>query len=135
MLRVGGAGAIRWLMERDTACAGRRSLANVSIRWRPAIFFVVSLPGLWRGRWPGFATAPSSLGTQQTFVATITSTTNTALYWSVNGISGGNALVGTISPSGVYTSPVDLPASGSVTVQAISAADNSKSAISVSDLC
>jgi hypothetical protein len=45
MFRVGGARAIRWLMERGTACGGRRGLANGFVRWRPAIFFAVSLLG------------------------------------------------------------------------------------------
>jgi hypothetical protein len=145
MFRVGGARAIRWPMERDTACGGRRSLANVSIRWRPAIFFAVSLLGCGGVAGPASPPPPPQgitvsltplsvsmlLGTRQIFVATVTSTTNTAVNWSVNGISGGNAAVGTISTSGVYTSPVDLPASGSLTVQAMSAADNSKRATAV----
>jgi hypothetical protein len=71
------------------------------------------------------------LGTPQAFMAVVTNSTNTAVNWSVNGISGGNAAVGTISTSCVYTSPRDLPATGSVTVQATSAADSSKSASAV----
>src|SRR6266478_9446400 len=43
ILRSGRARAIRWRMEWDTALGGRSSLTSVPIRWRPAIFFAVSL--------------------------------------------------------------------------------------------
>lgn len=68
------------------------------------------------------------LGATQTFVATVSNTINTSVTWSVNGIPGGNATVGTINSNGVYTSPGDLPASTAVTVQATSVADTTKSA-------
>src|SRR6266481_5446808 len=45
ILRSGRARAIRWRMEWDTALGGRSSLTSVPIRWRPAIFFAVSLLG------------------------------------------------------------------------------------------
>src|SRR5204862_411321 len=41
-------------------------------------------------------------GTQQ-FTATVQNTSNTAVTWQVNGVTGGNATVGTISSSGLYT--------------------------------
>src|ERR1700680_2929750 len=129
-------------MERGTAHGGHRSLTKVSFRWCPALLFAASFLGC--GGFvgssptqpppPGVAvslTPPSAsvlLGTPQTFTAVVTNSANTAVNWSVNGIAGGNAAVGTISTSGVYTSPGDLPASGSVIVQATSAADSSKSA-------
>jgi hypothetical protein len=62
------------------------------------------------------------------FAATVTGTWNTAVSWSVNGASGGNAAVGTITSAGVYTAPGDLPASASASVTATSVADPSKSA-------
>jgi hypothetical protein len=74
------------------------------------------------------ASASVLLGEAQTFAAIVSHATNTAVNWSVNGIPGGNARVGTISTSGVYTSPGDLPVPSSVMVQATSAADNSKTA-------
>src|SRR2546430_16794247 len=43
-------------------------------------------------------------GTQQ-FTATVQNTSNTAVTWQVNGVTGGNATVGTISSSGLYTAP------------------------------
>src|SRR5882762_324332 len=129
-------------MEADTAYGGRRSLKSVSIRWRAAIFFAMSLLGCGGAIGPASPPPPPSgvsvavsppsasvlLGEPQVFTATVSNSTNTAVNWNVNGISGGNPAVGTISTSGVYTSPGDLPATGSVTVQATSAADNSKGA-------
>jgi parallel beta-helix repeat protein len=67
------------------------------------------------------------LGNTQQLTATLTGTSNTAATWSVNGISGGNATVGTISSAGLYTAPNDLPNPASVTIQATSQADSSKS--------
>jgi hypothetical protein len=71
------------------------------------------------------------LGTPQDFTAVVTNSTNAGVNWSVNGISGGNAAVGTISPSGGYIAPGDLPAGGLVTVAATSVADSSKSAAAI----
>src|SRR5256885_6437188 len=47
-------------------------------------------------------------GTQQ-FTATVQNTSNTAVTWQVSGVSGGNATVGTISSSGLYTAPAVVP--------------------------
>ena len=124
------------------AYGGRHSLKSVSIRWRLAIFFAMSLLGCGGVAGPASPPPPPSgvivsltpaiasvlLGEPRVFTATVSNSTNTAVNWSVDGIPGGNPAVGTISGSGVYTSPGDLPATGSVTVQATSAADNSKSA-------
>src|SRR5437016_1828186 len=43
-------------------------------------------------------------GTQQ-FTATVQNTSNMAVTWQVNGVTGGNATGGTISSSGLYTAP------------------------------
>ncbi len=65
-------------------------------------------------------------GTYQ-FTATVTGTTNTAVQWAVGGVAGGNASVGTISSSGLYTAAA-CPASSSETITATSAADSSATA-------
>ena len=57
----------------------------------------------------------------QRFIATVSGSTNTAVTWSVNGVTGGNATVGTISSSGLYTAPAAIPSPAAVTVQATSA--------------
>jgi hypothetical protein len=67
------------------------------------------------------------LGNQATFSATVTNTSNTSVSWSVNGVVGGDAAVGSISAGGVYTAPADLPSPASVQITATSQADTSKS--------
>jgi uncharacterized protein (DUF1800 family) len=52
------------------------------------------------------------------FKATITGTTNPSIVWKVNGAAGGNANVGLITTSGVYTAP---PILGSVTAVNVTA--------------
>lgn len=66
-------------------------------------------------------------GTQQ-FTATVQNTNNNAVTWQVNGVTGGNATVGTVSSSGVYTAPAVVPSPATVTVTAVSQADATKSA-------
>src|SRR5258708_7519998 len=77
--------------------------------------------------------APNSgtvlLGNTLTFSATITNTSDTSVFWSINGISGGSPQVGTISADGIYTAPADLPPGNKVQVTATSHADSSKSSI------
>ena len=68
------------------------------------------------------------LGNTQTFAAAVTGTANTAVTWSVHGVPGGNATTGTITPTGAYTAPADLPSPASVQITATSAADPTKSA-------
>ena len=62
------------------------------------------------------AVSPTSVtlapGTVQNFGATVTGSTNTSVAWSVNGIAGGNATVGTITAAGLYTAPAAVPSPG-----------------------
>jgi hypothetical protein len=51
---------------------------------------------------------------------------NTSIIWKVNGIAGGNAIVGTIGQSGLYRAPNSVPAPSTVTVSATAAADQTK---------
>src|SRR5947207_3612510 len=74
------------------------------------------------------ATASVVLGNAQTFAATVTNTADTAVSWNVNGVPGGNPSTGTISATGVYTAPADLPSSVTAQITATSHADSSKSA-------
>lgn len=67
-------------------------------------------------------------GAAQAFAATVTGSTNTAVTWSVNGVNGGNATVGTISSAGLYTAPATVPSPATVTVRATSVASSSASA-------
>lgn len=63
--------------------------------------------------------AAISPGATQQFTATIQGLTNAAVTWSVDGVSGGNSSVGTVSTSGLYTAPNAI---GPHTVTAASAA-------------
>jgi uncharacterized protein (DUF1800 family) len=72
------------------------------------------------------ASATVRAGSTQSFTATVTGTSNTSVTWSVNGVAGGNATVGTIDGSGLYTAPVNLPNANTVTVTASSVADATK---------
>ena len=56
-----------------------------------------------------------------TFTATVIGTSNTAVTWQVNGVTGGSATTGAISTTGVYTAPnfvsgTLIPANGNATV-------------------
>lgn len=67
------------------------------------------------------------IGQSTQFSAQVTNATDTRVTWDVNGVPGGNATVGTVSPSGAYTAPARVP-STPISVMAISNADTSKSA-------
>ena len=64
----------------------------------------------------------------QQFTATVHNAPNLNVTWKVNGITGGNSSLGTISASGLYTSPGSVPSGGKVTVSAVSVSDTTKSA-------
>ncbi len=59
------------------------------------------------------------------FTVTVQNAPNPAVHWQVNGVSGGNAPVGTIDATGLYTAPA-IPRA--VTVRAVLVTDNTKSA-------
>src|SRR3982074_2504423 len=60
-------------------------------------------------------------GTRQ-LTATVTGTSNTGVTWSVNGVANGNATVGTVNTSGLYTAPPVIPSPDTVTIAATSVA-------------
>jgi hypothetical protein len=73
-------------------------------------------------------------GQLQTFVATVTGNANTAVTWEVDTIPGGNATVGTVSATGVYT---PATTAGTHTVGARSAADTTvvaTASVAITDL-
>jgi uncharacterized protein (DUF1800 family) len=73
--------------------------------------------------------APSTItvrtGDTQQFSVTVTGTTNQSVTWSVNGTPGGDSTNGTISLSGLYTPPAQIPAQNQIRVTATSAANAS----------
>jgi hypothetical protein len=74
----------------------------------------------------------ASIGTTQTqqFNAVVhgTGPFPRGVNWFAGGVEGGNNTVGTISADGLYSAPQNVPPGGSVAIQAVSAADNTKSA-------
>ena len=66
-------------------------------------------------------------GAPQTFNDAVQDTLITGVSWQVNGITGGNATVGTITTSGAYTPPAMVPSPAMVTVAAVSVADPAQS--------
>jgi Putative Ig domain len=73
-------------------------------------------------------------GVPVSFSATISNAADQSVNWEVDGIPGGNASVGTISPSGLYVSPATMPSPATVTVTAVSAADTTRFASASLDL-
>ena len=70
------------------------------------------------------ATVNLTVGFTQTFTATVTGAANTTVNWSVDGIAGGNASVGTITAGGLYTAGTTT---GTHTIRATAAADGTTS--------
>jgi len=66
-------------------------------------------------------TASVEIGTTQQFSAYVPLSPNTVV-WSVNGITGGNSTIGTVSQTGLYTAPVTAPMSNVVALRATSTA-------------
>ena len=65
--------------------------------------------------------------TTKQFTATVTNTSNTSVMWKVNGVTGGNSTFGTISASGLYRAPSNVPPA-KFAITAVSVADPTKSA-------
>ena len=76
---------------------------------------------------PNPATIP--LGRSQPFTGAVSGPQvwNSAVTWSVNGVAGGNATVGTINATGWYYPPVTVPSPATVTVTAASVQDSTVS--------
>jgi hypothetical protein len=75
---------------------------------------------------PPSASVP--VNAQQQFRAVVTGSSNQAVTWAVDGITNGNASLGTISANGLYIAP---SSAGNHTVSATSVADSSKSGSAV----
>jgi len=75
--------------------------------------------------------APAStsvvVGQKLQFLATVTGSSNTAVTWQVNSVTGGNSTVGTITTNGLYTGPAAVPSPPGVSVIAVSQADSAAS--------
>ncbi len=70
------------------------------------------------------------VGASQSFTASVANSSNQSVTWSVSGVAGGNATVGTINSSGNYSAPASLPNPNTISIQASAAADTSATATS-----
>ena len=73
-------------------------------------------------------TVSVNAGQTQQFSASVTGAANTAVSWSVNNVVGGNVTVGTISASGLYAAPLNVPTPAGVSIRATSVANSSSGA-------
>lgn len=67
------------------------------------------------------------LGQTAQFTAMVQSISNTSVTWQVDSIAGGNATVGTISNTGLYTAPAVIPDPNQIEITAVSVANPSLS--------
>jgi hypothetical protein len=74
------------------------------------------------------ASASVRVNRTRQFTATVQNSSNTSVIWRVNGVTGGNSTVGTISTSGLYRAPNSVPNPAAVTVSATAVADQTKTA-------
>ncbi len=63
------------------------------------------------------------------FTATVQNSSNKSAIWKVNGVTGGNSVVGTITASGAYRAPNVVPKPAVVTVSATAVADPTQTAL------
>ena len=73
-------------------------------------------------------TAQVTTGQQAQFTATVTGSKNTSVTWSISGTGCSGTACGTISATGLYTAPGQVPNPPNVTVTATAQADPSKHA-------
>ncbi len=65
--------------------------------------------------------ATVSIGSAAQYSAVVAGSSDQSVTWAVNGVAGGNASVGTIAASGLYTPPSTVPGNGAITITATSA--------------
>src|SRR5437016_4549325 len=70
-------------------------------------------------------------GNSQQFNASVLATTNATLNWLVNGIQGGNSVVGSISLQGLYTAPGQVSSNSSVIVTASDGTGQANASVTV----
>jgi hypothetical protein len=73
-------------------------------------------------------------GGSQQLTAAVSNASNTGIVWEVNGVIGGTAAAGTITPSGVYTAPGVSPSPAIAIVTAVSEQTPAAAAVAVVSL-
>lgn len=106
---------IQAISQADISAVG---VAEVTVTPPPAAIAVTISP----------TSASVRINRTRAFTATVQNTSNTAVTWKVNGITGGNSTLGFVSSLGTYKAPPAVPPGAVVTVSAVSVADPTKSA-------
>jgi uncharacterized repeat protein (TIGR03803 family) len=110
------AGSFPVVVTNPAPGGGTSNVVNFTVSPNSTVTVTVSPP-----------TAQVTVDGLQQFTAAVSNTSNTAVTWSVNGVTGGNSTVGTISAAGLYTAPATVPSPATVTVKATSQASPSVS--------
>ncbi len=108
--RILVAGCTSGLLCLLTACGGAQGAAPAASGAAPV---TVAVNG----------SAMVMLGASAQYAAKVSGTSNQAVHWAVNQVAGGNAQLGTITTTGLYTAPAVLPGSGTVAIAAASEAE------------
>ena len=115
---AGGSAADGMISSSGTYCAPPQPTANNPVSITAVSVGDSSKTASSKTRIVAIAISPTQTqiysGETQNFSATVAGAISNAVTWEVNGIAGGNAAVGTVSNSGLYTAPTQLL---SVTVQ------------------
>ena len=80
------------------------------------------------------ATIPVTVATPAQFSAGVSGGTNSIVTWQVNGVAGGNDMVGRIDASGKYIAPIQVPSPATVKVAAVSYEEPKLSVTSVATI-
>lgn len=102
--------------------------------YKTLLVFALALPSAAQTVTISPTTQTLRLDQTKQFSKSVSGVSNTNVTWAVNGVTGGNATVGTVSTSGLYTPPAAMPAGNTVTVRAISVANTTKFADAVVSL-
>ena len=103
-----------------TSAADKTASATSTVAVMPkAGIFVVVTP----------LSAKLTAGTTQQFTATVTGTADHSVKWFVDGLPGGNSVVGTVSATGLYAAPTSIPNPPTIAVVAQSTVDKTKQAV------
>ncbi len=105
-----------WVQAKDSSTTRKTVQAFLTLVVQPVAVTILPLK------------ASVAAGGKQQFTASVSGTTNTAVKWSVNSISGGNSILGSISTAGLYVAPATAPSPAAVTITATSTAASNRSA-------
>ena len=103
----------------DTFSYEARDSANTFPRYPAAAAVTLNVGGVSPSVALSGAPASMTAGTSARLFASVIAD-NPRVRWTIDGISGGSAQVGSVDPTGLYLAPAQAPPSGSVTIRATS---------------